>query len=1027
MSNLQRMMTKKKLLLLFSLFIFVLFSIRTTWYTQLAKPNHFGAVSGVLDLRGFDFSSDETITMNGEWEFYPLRLFIPAELKATNTQKNRSLTQVPGKWVNSLHPDHSTNIGYGTYRLRVLVTPDSSRTFSMRLPGIVSTSALYVNGQLLARSGYPADSPEKNISQVVPKTVSFTTDKSELDIVIQVANYENKRQGGIIRSIKIGSDKAIEKEKWFSISMQIFVVVVMALHAVYVCMLYLIGIRQKPLLSFLMLILSALIMTVVDDDKLLFFLFPLPYEWNIKLAYVSFVGVAAFLLSFAKSLVYHKMRFPLFRLFNWICTLCAISILLTSASTTLLLSSLYFCLPLLASLILLVQSLRTSRRNDSDAIFLGLGVTSIMTNVVGGFIKAIWWPDIGYYPIDLIVAFLMFASYWFKRYFRASIQTAQLAAKLQEADKRKDIFLANTSHELRNPLHGMITIAQSVLEEWDQPHSTKGKENLELLITVGKRMSHVLNDLLDIARLQENGVHLHTRELKLQAMAAGVTDMLRFMLDGKPIQLITDIPDRFPEVVADENRLSQILFNLLHNAVKYTNEGTISISATLENGKAKISVRDTGIGMDEETQKRIFLPYEQGISPSADSTGGIGLGLSITKQLVELHGGTIAVHAVPSQGSHFFFTLPLAKKVDGAASEENEPVHGEIAATTSPLECPSSCAETFKPTGDRPSLLIVDDDPINLTVLMNILSPEQYEITKVTKGKDALCLLESREWDLVISDVMMPGMSGYELSRMIRERFTLSELPILLLTARSQPEDIQTGFLSGANDYVTKPVDTEELRSRVRALTEMKKSARERLRMEAAWLQAQIQPHFLFNTLNAIAALHLVDPKRMNALLVAFGNYLKTSFDFANSGRFVPLSHELVLVRSYLYIEKERFEERLEVVWDVDESLSVQIPPLSIQPLVENAIRHGIMKRIRGGVIQIKIVDSPDHVAVTVADDGVGMDEDTLLHLFDPKQPSSSGVGVRNTDRRLKQLYGKGLQIQSTPDQGTTVTFTVSK
>src|SRR5690625_4138570 len=108
----------------------------------------------------------------------------------------------------------------------------------------------------------------------------------------------------------------------------------------------------------------------------------------------------------------------------------------------------------------------------------------------------------------------------------------------------------------------------------------------------------------------------------------------------------------------------------------------------------------------------------------------------------------------------------------------------------------------------------------------------------------------AQEWDLVISDVMMPRMSGYELTRIIRKRFTISELPILLLTARNRPEDIENGFLAGANDYVTKPVDAVELKSRVNALTEVRKSSRERLRMESAWLQAQIQPHFLFNTLN---------------------------------------------------------------------------------------------------------------------------------------------------------------------------------
>jgi sensor histidine kinase YesM len=446
---------------------------------------------------------------------------------------------------------------------------------------------------------------------------------------------------------------------------------------------------------------------------------------------------------------------------------------------------------------------------------------------------------------------------------------------------------------------------------------------------------------------------------------------------------------------------------------------------------AKIEVIDTGIGMDEETRQRIFLPYDQGKVDTIAIRGGIGLGLSITKQLVELHGGTIEVHSVPDQGSRFSFSIPLALENDQTSAEWPQHLEKmaqqEIAVTAPLLSNRATSGIQTSISEDLLKVLAVDDDPINLNILMSILSSERYEIITATSGKEALSLLDTREWDLVISDVMMPNMSGYELSRMIRERFSLSELPILHLTARSQPEDIQTGFLSGANDYVTKPVDAQELRSRVQALTDMKQSARERLRMEAAWLQAQIQPHFLFNTLNTVAALNLVDPDRMNAMLEAFGNYLKASFDFRNSRRFVPLAHELDLARSYLYIEKERFEDRLDIRWEVAENLTLQLPPLSIQPLVENAIRHGVLKRLRGGVIQIRITDLGDCAEIAVIDDGVGMNEETMRHLLDRKHPKKSGIGLLNTDRRLKQIYGKGLQIQSTPDLGTTVSFTVSK
>lgn len=146
-----------------------------------------------------------------------------------------------------------------------------------------------------------------------------------------------------------------------------------------------------------------------------------------------------------------------------------------------------------------------------------------------------------------------------------------------------------------------------------------------------------------------------------------------------------------------------------------------------------------------------------------------------------------------------------------------------------------------------------------------------------------------KEWDLVISDVMMPQMSGYELTQIIRQRFSMTELPVLLLTARSQPADIENGFLSGTNDYVTKPVDALELRSRVHALTSVKQSMHERLRMEAAWLQAQIQPHFLFNALNTVIALSQIDVNRMNKVLEAFSRLLRGKFQFDNINEFAPI------------------------------------------------------------------------------------------------------------------------------------------
>jgi len=257
--------------------------------------------------------------------------------------------------------------------------------------------------------------------------------------------------------------------------------------------------------------------------------------------------------------------------------------------------------------------------------------------------------------------------------------------------------------------------------------------------------------------------------------------------------------------------------------------------------------------------------------------------------------------------------------------------------------------------------------------------------------------------------------------------FLFESLQILLLTAKSGSEDMEKGFYSGANDYVTKPIDSSELRSRVNALTEVKKSARERLRMESAWLQAQIQPHFLFNTLNAIMDLSEFDIERMQKLLNAFSDVLRSKFDFKNVDDFVPVESELSLVRSYLYIQKERFGDRLEVVWEVDEDLQFMIPALSLQPLVENAITHGIMKQESSGKITIRIHNRDTSAEISVADDGVGITNDVLQHIRKRKQASESGVGLLNINLRLLRLYGKGLEVSSTPGVGTIISFTVSK
>src|SRR5690625_3377658 len=214
--------------------------------------------------------------------------------------------------------------------------------------------------------------------------------------------------------------------------------------------------------------------------------------------------------------------------------------------------------------------------------------------------------------------------------FRSTIE-------LQEEMKQKDDFLANTSHELRNPLHGIINIAQSILRNRPNQLDDKTKKDLALQLTIGHHMSRTLEDLLDITRLKEHRIRLEREHLDIQAISEGVVDMLQVLIENKNIQMEVRIPSDFPTVAADKNRLIQILFNLLHNAVKYTDEGIITIDADVQDEMVHIQITDPGIGMSEKTLHTIFEAYEQGDSSMTAMGGGLGLGLRICKQLVELH------------------------------------------------------------------------------------------------------------------------------------------------------------------------------------------------------------------------------------------------------------------------------------------------------------------------------------------------------------------------------------------------------
>ena len=436
-----------------------------------------------------------------------------------------------------------------------------------------------------------------------------------------------------------------------------------------------------------------------------------------------------------------------------------------------------------------------------------------------------WWAYLIYGT--LVATAFLGAMQWQQR--RIERERA-LSSRLREVDRVKDEFLANTSHELRTPLYGITGLAESLIDHSgkDLPETVRSK--LAMIVASGRRLANLVNDILDFSRLSRKSLELHRRPVDLETLTQVVLTMSRPLLGVKDLKLINAIDRRLPPAYADENRLQQILYNLVGNAIKFTESGTIEVTAVAEEGRLVIEIADTGIGIPEDKLERIFASFEQLDASAERERGGTGLGLAVARQLVSLHGGTIWAESRLGEGSRFFFTLPVAAEAepedatDLARSEE--PAEVITALEVEPVPAPEADAiavfdAATAATPDAPHLLIVDDEPVIRQVLQGYLENEGYRLTLASSGAEALRTLELETVDLVLLDVMMPRMSGIEVCHIIRENRAAEELPIIFLTAKSSPLDLVAGFDAGANDYLTKPITKSELLARLKIHLEL--------------------------------------------------------------------------------------------------------------------------------------------------------------------------------------------------------------
>jgi signal transduction histidine kinase/CheY-like chemotaxis protein len=768
------------------LILLLLFSARV--YAQDSKTVPVVA-NGFIDLSAANLNK-QPVPLNGNWYFHWNQLLTGHAAFAPQSP----LAPLPGNWTKLQQNGKALpSKGYATYALTIKLPP-ALPAMALLISGPDCSYRLYAGDSLVGSDGIVSASPQDAAPHYSTKLIELPPLKDSLQLVLQIANYWHIK-GGYYKPVLLGTKVQLQKEHNTQIAVDLILAGCLLMGGLFFLGFYFFGRRNSSILFFALFCLVYCYRVVGSDGYVLHGLFPaLPFQLTTRLEYLSLVtGVMCFVL-YTHCLYPKEANRLLIRVMIAICCLYGVIILFTPVIFFTQLINFY-----LTTLYVFIGCgfyiFYRAFANRRPGSFFALISTFVVLFV---FLVTI----LQYFNYLPPLRALVLAAYIVFFFLQAQVLAHQFAYELRVAVKQaqqglkvKTEFLSTMSHEIRTPLNSVIGMAHILSGSKPRPDQA---EHLNVLQYSANHLLSLLNNILDFNKIEEEKISFEQAPMDLPMICSNIMSGFRNTAQEKGIELRMSVDDKIRyKVLGDPVRTTQVLGNLVHNAVKFTAKGWVRLSIKAgipQNGKLPVTfmVQDTGIGIPPEKLELIFDHFTQADSSVSRSYGGTGLGLSISKKILGLQGVALHVESKEDSGATFYFTQSFgitSEPLELVAYDTGEENHTQQLAGI--------------------SILLVEDNPLNVRVAETLLRRYGAEVETAENGEVALNIFDATRHHLILMDLSMPVMDGYEAVRILRSRNVTT--PVIALTAGLGAGSEQEMEGKGFNDVVIKPFNPADL------------------------------------------------------------------------------------------------------------------------------------------------------------------------------------------------------------------------